>query len=343
MSIFDQFLNFKNNFSRKEIATLLIIVIVSSIAGVGLAYAIEKVFWNKNINAFTQQPQKLADIQISSLTKASLSSSTISLSSQRPKIIDKYGRKITQLLKNSGVNAGFVWETDIAELQQGIPFDHEFDETLDKKAPTQPQPLDEIIPAPADCPETPPYQSVKQKKNWMMYPKYDIEAPLQNGSFQDFYNSNPKTGYVDLSKPIEEDKNAIARGNYESVPVQKMLKNGIVRLPITPAPGQVGNSYIIGHTSNFPQVVSNYNRIFKPIERTSKVGEEFYIWDHKCRKMKFVVFESLAIREEDVDTAYKNFGDRRVVTLQGSILELVNGYLEPTKRWLTRGELMVEK
>jgi hypothetical protein len=343
MSFFDSFLNFKNNFSRKEIAALLIIVSLSSIAGIGIAYAIEKIFWNKNASATIEEPKKLANVKISNTASLSSSSIAVSSSSQRAKIIDKYGRKITYLLQKSGVNAGFVWETDIADLQQAIPFDHEFDEALDKEAPQQPKPLDEVIPTPEDCPDTAPYRSIKQQKNWLIYPKYNIEAPLQNGSFQDFYTSDSKTGEVNLSRPIEEDKGAIARGNYESVPVQRMLKNGIVRLPITPAPGQVGNSYIIGHTSNFPQVVSNYNTIFKPIERTSKVGEEFFIWDHRCRKMKFVVFESLAIREEDVDTAYKNFGDRRVVTLQGSILELVRGYLEPTKRWLTRGELVVEK
>ena len=343
MSFFKPILNFTNNFSRKEIAILLIIISISSIAGVGLAYGIEKVFWNRNVNAIVDQPRKLANVQISSPSSVIESSSVLSSSSQKPKIEDKYGRKITYLLQKSGVNAGFVWETDIGDLQQTVPFDHQFDKIIDEKSPKQPKPLDEIIAAPQDCPDTAPYSSIKQKKNWLEYPKYNIEAPLQNGSFQDFYNSNPKTGEVDLNRPIEEDKNALARGNYESVPVQKMLKNGVVRLPITPAPGQVGNSYIIGHTSNFPQVISEYNTIFKPIERNSKVGEEFFVWDHKCRKMKFVVFESLAIREEDVDTAYKNFGDRRVVTLQGSILELVNGYLEPTKRWLTRGELVVEK
>lgn len=343
MLFYDQFLNFKNSFSRKELPVVLAIVILSSVAGVGIAYGIEKVFWNKTKEATKTTPTIVAKVQVSSILKISSSSIAISTSSSRPKIEDKYGRKITSILQKSGVNAGFVWDTDIADLQQITPFNRDFSSELDKNAPQQPQPLDEIVPAPENCPDTAPDQSVSQKKNWLQYPKYNIEAPLISGSFQDFYTSDPKTGEININRPIEEDKNAIARGNYESVPVQRMLKNGIVRLPITPAPGQVGNSYIIGHTSNFPQVVSNYNTIFKPIERNSKVGEEFYIWDHKCRKLKFVVFESLAIREEDVDTAYKNFGDRRVVTLQGSILELVKGYLEPTKRWLTRGELVADK
>jgi hypothetical protein len=343
MSFLGQLSHFKNKFSRKEIAILLVIVTLSSMAGLAIAYGVQQVFWNQKNQFATKEPAKTASVMISSLSKIASSSSAISTSSSRPKIQDKYGRKVTSILQKSGVNAGFVWETDIADMQQTIPFNHDFPAELEDKAPKQPKPLDEVIPAPKDCPDSPPSESISQKKNWLQYPKYNIEAPIINGSFQDFYTSDPKTGEINIDRPIEEDKNSIARGNYESVPVQRMLKNGIVRLPITPAPGQVGNSYIIGHTSNFPQVISNYNTIFKPIERTSKVGEEFFVWDHKCRKMKFVVFESLAIREEDVDTAYKNFGDRRVVTLQGSILELVKGYLEPTKRWLTRGELVVEK
>jgi hypothetical protein len=58
--------------------------------------------------------------------------------------------------------------------------------------------------------------------------------------------------------------------------------------------------------------------------------------------MKFKVFEAITIRAEDTEIAYKSFGDRRVVTLQGSVLEIVNGFLQPTKRWLTRGELVLE-
>jgi sortase (surface protein transpeptidase) len=335
--------------NKKELATIMLVVLLSSVAGVGLAYGIEKIFLQKSNPDLVQESNKskLADVNLNNKTTQISSSSIASSSSERPKITDVDGRKFTYLLQKSGINAGFIWATDIRDLFQAQPFNQEVTPEIVKNAPPQPQPLDEIVPSPKDCPSTDPTKpasiNIKQKKNWFIFEKYGVEAPIQNGSFQDFYISNPATGYIDITKPIQEDPRAIAAGNYESVPVQKLLKEGIVRLPITPAPGQVGNSYIIGHTSNFPQVKSDYNFIFKPFERNSQVGDEFTVWDHFCRKLKFRVFESLAIREEDVDTAYKNFGDKRVVTLQGSILELVNGYLEPTKRWLTRGELVIEK
>jgi sortase (surface protein transpeptidase) len=334
---------------KKELSILLIVVLLSSLAGVGLAYGIERFFLQNGNGTLVDvyKESKSSNVEIDKTTTQNSSIVTISSSSERPKIIDVDGRKFTYLLQKSGINAGFVWATDIRDLFQAQPFDQQLTPDIIKNAPLQPQPLDEVIPAPIDCPSTDPSKpdtvNIKQKKNWFIFEKYNVEAPIQNGSFQDFYISNAATGYVDITKAIQEDPRAIAAGNYESVPVQKLLKEGIVHLPISPAPGQVGNSYIVGHTSNFPQVKSDYNFIFKPFERNSQVGDEFVVWDHQCRKMKFVVFESLAIREEDIDTAYKNFGDKRVVTLQGSILELVNGYLQPTKRWLTRGELVVDK
>jgi hypothetical protein len=348
MSIFEKITQLPIWKDKKELSILLLVVLLSSGAGVGIAYTIDKVFLQKTMTSIVAEKEsdkKLANVDLNNKT-TTISSTIISSSSEKPKIIDVDGRKLTYLLQKSGINAGFVWATDIRDLLQGQPFDQTVTPEIVKNVPQQPQPLDEVVSAPKDCPATEPSKSetfnIKQKKNWLLYPKYDVEAPIQNGSFSDFYNLD-NNGQANLADPIQEDQREINRGNYESVPVQKLLKAGIVHLPITPAPGQVGNSYIVGHTSNFPQVISNYNTIFKPFERTSVPGEEFYIWDHQCRKLKFVVFEALAIREEDVDTAYKNFGNKRVVTLQGSILELVNGYLQPTKRWLTRGELVIDK
>jgi hypothetical protein len=249
-------------------------------------------------------------------------------------IIDTNGRKITYNLKQSGINAGYVWDTDIAELGQGHPYSFGITESQATYFPTQPTHIEQIIPAQDNCPDY--ADTIQWQKNWLSFTKYGVQAPVINGSFGDFYNYN-SNGEINLNNEIQEDKNAIANGNYESVPVQKLLKAGVVHLPISPAPGQVGNSYIIGHTSNFPQVQSAYNKIFKPFESKSLVGDEFTIWDNKCRQMTFRVFEAFAIGEYDTATAYQNMGNRRVVTLQGSILD---ANWQPTKRWLTRAELV---
>jgi hypothetical protein len=272
---------------------------------------------NSNVTATTVSPQISKPILTKTIPR---------------EINDLNGRKITYNLKQFGINAGYIWDTDIAELGQQSPFNSGITDNQATYFPTSPKHIEQLIPAQDNCPST---YTVQGQKNWLSFVKYGVEAPIQNGNFGDFYNySNDE---INLNSEIQEDKNAIARGNYESVPVQKLLKAGVVHLPISPAPGQVGNSFIVGHTSNFPQVRSNYNTIFKPFESKSRVGDEFTIWDHKCRQLTFRVFEAFAIGEYDTATAYENIGNRRVVTLQGSILD---ANWQPTKRWLTRGELV---
>lgn len=262
--------------------------------------------------------------------------------------MDLAGYEITRSLREvTRVNMGFIWSDNLLSLEQEIPVAVE-DTTLEVTAqeladqyenyPTEIDRLKDLIPAPEE----------PEKTNWLSMPDYDIEAPLIYGSFQDFFEQDPEQGknIVNFSLPIQEDRAEVARGNYESVPVQRLLRDGVFHLPFSTYPGEFGHSFIVGHSSNFSVVQSDYNEIFKSIERTSQSGDIFYIYDFEGRKMEFEVFEAIEILEEDVATAYRTFPNSdfpdkdRVVTLQGSILENVGGRLEPTKRWLTRGQLV---
>ena len=131
------------------------------------------------------------------------------------------------------------------------------------------------------------------------------------------------------------------------IPIQIKLRDGVVHLteevhPYSVMPGEIGNSYIVGHSSNYSWVKSNYNEIFKPLEKRTQVGEEFIIYDKYGRELKFKVFETILIEETDTATAFKLFEGRRVVTLQTSVLTWRGGVLIPTHRWLTRGELVLD-
>jgi Sortase domain len=196
------------------------------------------------------------------------------------------------------------------------------------------QPLDGIIRRPSN----------PQLKSFLTYGEYGINVPVVFSTLKDFFVTDSNGDFVKNEKgqyvPIEENKADIAAGNYTSVPVQVLLKDGIVHIAYTVEPGEIGNSYIVGHSSNFSTVISNYNRIFKPLEERSQVGQTFIIYDKYGRELHFKVFEVLKIDANDVNTAYKRFDDRRVVTLQTSILDKVT--FEPTQRWLTRGELVIE-
>jgi hypothetical protein len=188
--------------------------------------------------------------------------------------------------------------------------------------------LDELLPIPETI----------QQTNILRYPKYDITAPIVYSTLADIFEKN-SDGSINTSKPIDEN---IARDGPLGHPIQKLLVNGIVHMAFSPLPGELSeqmSSYIVGHSSNYPSVKSDYNYIFKPLESTTQPGEEFIIYDHVGRELKFKVFETEKISEEDATEAYKAFPGRRVVTLQTSILGYKNGQLAATHRWLTRGEL----
>ena len=144
-------------------------------------------------------------------------------------------------------------------------------------------------------------------------------------------------GTVNVLKPITEKESDIKAGNYESIPIQKLLKDGVVHLADSVMPGEVGNSYLVGHSSNYRQVISNYNFVFATLTQ-AKEGDEFIIFDPDGRELKFKVFGSIVIDFTDVATAVKDYGEKRVVTLQASVL--VNG--KPLKRRLVRGELILQ-
>ena len=172
------------------------------------------------------------------------------------------------------------------------------------------------------------------KSSYLIYPKYRVQAPIQYGDFKDLFQTRAEGGFNFNGDLI--DQNPI------EAPIQQKLKDGIVHLGYTVQPGDIGNSYIVGHSSNFGTVKSDYNTIFKPLESKTEVGEDFTIYDRYGRELNFCVFEALKIEEADIATAYKEFPGERVVTLQTSILGWKNGQLQATHRWLTRGKLCNE-
>lgn len=183
-----------------------------------------------------------------------------------------------------------------------------------------------------------------EQTNFLYYPKYNVKANI-------VYSKKSDYDIIDDGKPCSQKS--------MNTPIQKLIKQGIVHIYGSPLPGEVrntndpleyygrdnkgfdifgngiGSSYIVGHSSEC--TLHAYTKIFEPLQQRTKTGEEFYIWDQMGRKLKFKVFEALEINDRDTTTAYKNYPNRRIVTLQTSI------YYNPYKihRWLTRGELVL--
>jgi hypothetical protein len=235
---------------------------------------------------------------------------------------DKLGLQLTKDLKKAGYDLGTISSQAFLDLNIELPVTVNYaEQPSDPNQKTQT--LDDLIPRPAN----------PTRFSFLSYPDYKVNAPIVYTSFQDLFATAPD-GQLDFNSPLSQ--------NSTDSPVQMKLRDGIVHLAFTPQPGEIGNSYIIGHSSNFSYVKSSYNTIFKPLEKRTKPGETFIIYDRFGRELVFEVFETKAIQAEDTNEAYKIFGPNdRVVTLQTSILELKDGKFQPTKRWLTRGILKV--
>jgi hypothetical protein len=91
-----------------------------------------------------------------------------------------------------------------------------------------------------------PVPSKPEKKNTISYPQYDLDVPLIYTNIEDMFDKG-SDGKIDFNKRLNDD-------NVNS-PLQTKLKAGAILLPISPLPGEVGNSYISGHTSNYSLTV----------------------------------------------------------------------------------------
>lgn len=87
-----------------------------------------------------------------------------------------------------------------------------------------------------------------------------------------------------ISAPIvyveEDDEKAFQVG----------LQNGVVHYPNTALPGEPGNAYIFGHSSDFPTAKGNYKTVFALLPKI-ELGSVIQISDQEGRLYKYIVKE----------------------------------------------------
>lgn len=80
---------------------------------------------------------------------------------------------------------------------------------------------------------------------------------------------------------------------------QDALALGVVHYPGTAQPGQVGNVYLFGHSSDFPNKPGNYKNVFALLPKI-KVGSEILVSDDKGQVFKYVAFATKVIKPTEV-------------------------------------------
>lgn len=76
------------------------------------------------------------------------------------------------------------------------------------------------------------------------------------------------------------------------------LEKGVVRYPGSALPGEQGNSFIFGHSSNYPWIKGDYNSVFALLDNL-EFGDEIIVY-YKQRKYVYVIKEKKIVKPGDV-------------------------------------------
>ncbi len=98
---------------------------------------------------------------------------------------------------------------------------------------------------------------------------------------------------------------------------QEALRSGVVHYPTTADPGELGNMYIFGHSSNYPWVKSKYNTIFALLPKID-IGADITLADHTGQLFTYRVIEKKVVSPKDKSVLDQRGFKKRLLTLQTS-------------------------
>ena len=80
--------------------------------------------------------------------------------------------------------------------------------------------------------------------------------------------------------------------------LMKELEDWVVRYPGSAKPGEKGNSFIFGHSSNYPWVAGNYNDVFARLWQLKKWDIIYTYYGQK--KYKYKIIEKKVVKPTDI-------------------------------------------
>lgn len=98
---------------------------------------------------------------------------------------------------------------------------------------------------------------------------------------------------------------------------QDALRDGVVHYPGTAMPGELGNVYIFGHSSDYVWSPGAYKTIFARLPQI-EIGEQIEITDADGKSFVYVVTETKVVGPRDLSVLDQFNYEKRVLTLQTS-------------------------
>lgn len=115
---------------------------------------------------------------------------------------------------------------------------------------------------------------------------------------------------------------------------QKLLSFGVVHYPGSVLPGELGNCFLFGHSSDFFWRSGKYKTVFALLPRI-KIGERILVTDSAGKEYVYRVTESFSAGADRTDLLLSQDMEKKILTLQtswplGTAL----------KRWIVVAELI---
>ena len=98
---------------------------------------------------------------------------------------------------------------------------------------------------------------------------------------------------------------------------QENLRNGVVHYPGTALPGQYGNVYIFGHSSDYPWARGDYKTVFALLPRI-QVGEQIKLTDREGNLYTYIVTQTFVAEPSDTHLLSQYNNEKKMLTLQTS-------------------------
>jgi sortase A len=145
------------------------------------------------------------------------------------------------------------------------------------------------------------------------------------------HNANVKTDYSNLNTPLVHNfpesfelvidkinlKAPIILSNIaEEELFQKDLQNGIVHYPETALPGEVGNCYLFGHSSDSVFAKGSYKKVFEKLDKLEK--GDIIIISSKNQKYNYQIYSVFVSNDDNLSVLSQNTSGKSLLTLQTS-------------------------
>lgn len=98
---------------------------------------------------------------------------------------------------------------------------------------------------------------------------------------------------------------------------QNALRGGVVHYPDTARPGEPGNVFIFGHSSDLPWARGDYKTVFALLPQIGK-GDDILVSDPSGNTFKYTVIDTFQTSANNVALLDQGDGTRRRLTLQTS-------------------------